>query len=195
MNLIELLDTVEFSQPISMTTKRGPRLLRKASVTKEFWDLFGEDSEEYKQKLGDIGIQLSKFRDVWELAWWSKDDLTFKLIPNAPVEVVEEIKFDVEPLIVPDKLFEYQLTSVQLGVRSMTKYNRAILGHGTGMGKTAIALAIARERGRRVAVICPKPITTDWHRMAKYLGVETYEVCGWEWVKTGKSKIGRWTDD
>ena len=195
MNLIELLDTVEFSQPISMTTKRGPRLLRKASVTKEFWDLFGQDSEQYKQKLGDIGIQLSKFRDVWELAWWSKDDLTFKPIPNAPVEVVEEVKFDLEPLIVPDKLFEYQLTSVQLGVRSMNKYNRAILGHGTGMGKTAIALAIARERGRRVAVICPKPITTDWHRMAKYLGVETYEVCGWEWVKTGKSKIGRWSDN
>ena len=161
MNLIELLDTVEFSQPISMNTKRGPRLLRKASVTKEFWDLFGEDSQEYKQKLGDIGIQLSKFRDQWELAWWSKDDLSFKPIPNAPVEVVEEVSYTLDPLIVPDKLFEYQLTSVQLGVRSMTKYNRALLGHGTGMGKTAIALAIARERGRRVAVICPKPITTD----------------------------------
>jgi hypothetical protein len=25
------------------------------------------------------------------------------------------------------------------------------------------------------------------------MGVETFEVCGWEWVKTGKSKIGRWT--
>jgi len=196
VNLKALLDTLEFSQPMSTSTKRGPRLLRKASVTSEFWALYREDKDDYKQVMGDLGLQLSKFRDEWEIAWWSRADLSFPTIPSSSPEKVEpEVKYDLPPLIYPEKLFEYQLTSVQLGLRSMSKYNRALLGHGTGMGKTAIALAVARERGRRVAVICPKPITTDWHRMAKYLGVETYEVCGWEWVKTGKSKIGRWTDD
>ena len=196
MNLQALLDTVEFSQPMSTTTKRGPRLLRKASVTSEFWNLYRADKDDYKQVMGDLGFQLSKFRDAWELAWWSRADLSFPTIPSSSPEKVEpEVKYDLPPLLYPEKLFEYQLTSVQLALRSMSKYNRALLGHGTGMGKTAIALAVARERGRRVAVICPKPITTDWHRLAKYLGVETYEVCGWEWVKTGKSKIGRWTDD
>jgi superfamily II DNA or RNA helicase len=196
MNLQALLDTVEFSQPMSTSTKRGPRLLRKASVTSEFWTLYRADKDDYKQVMGDLGFQLSKFRDAWEIAWWSRADLSFPTIPSSSPEKVEpEVKYDLPPLIYPEKLFEYQLTSVQLALRSMSKYNRALLGHGTGMGKTAIALAVARERGRRVAVICPKPITTDWHRLAKYLGVETYEVCGWEWVKTGKSKIGRWTDD
>jgi superfamily II DNA or RNA helicase len=196
MNLQALLDTVELSQPMSTTTKRGPRLLRKASVTSEFWALYREDKDDYKQVLGDLGFQLTKFRDEWEIAWWSRADLSFPTIPSSSPEKVEpEVKYDLPPLLYPEKLFEYQLTSVQLALRSMSKYNRALLGHGTGMGKTAIALAVARERGRRVAVICPKPITTDWHRLAKYLGVETYEVCGWEWVKTGKSKIGRWTDD
>jgi superfamily II DNA or RNA helicase len=196
MNLTALLDTVEFSQPMSTSTKRGPRLLRKASVTSEFWALYRADKDDYKQVMGDLGFQLSKFRDEWEIAWWSRADLSFPTIPSSSPEKVEpEVKYDLPPLIYPEKLFEYQLTSVQLALRSMSKYNRALLGHGTGMGKTAIALAVARERGRRVAVICPKPITTDWHRLAKYLGVETYEVCGWEWVKTGKSKIGRWTDD
>ena len=196
MNLQALLDTVEFSQPMSTTTKRGPRLLRKASVTSEFWTLYRADKDDYKQVMGDLGFQLSKFREQWELAWWSRADLSFPTIPSSSPEKVEpEVKYDLPPLLYPEKLFEYQLTSVQLALRSMSKYNRALLGHGTGMGKTAIAIAVARERGRRVAVICPKPITTDWHRLAKYLGVETYEVCGWEWVKTGKSKIGRWTDD
>jgi len=196
MNITALLDTLEFSQPMSTSTKRGPRLLRKASVTSEFWALYREDKDDYKQAMGDLGLQLSKFRDEWEIAWWSRADLSFPTIPSSSPEKVEpEVKYDLPPLIYPEKLFEYQLTSVQLALRSMSKYNRALLGHGTGMGKTAIALAVARERGRRVAVICPKPITTDWHRLAKYLGVETYEVCGWEWVKTGKSKIGRWTDD
>ena len=196
MNITALLDTLEFSQPMSTSTKRGPRLLRKASVTSEFWALYREDKDDYKQAMGDLGFQLSKFRDEWEIAWWSRADLSFPTIPSSSPEKVEpEVKYDLPPLLYPEKLFEYQLTSVQLALRSMSKYNRALLGHGTGMGKTAIALAVARERGRRVAVICPKPITTDWHRLAKYLGVETYEVCGWEWVKTGKSKIGRWTDD
>lgn len=195
MNLQALLDTVEFSQPMSTSTKRGPRLLRKASVTSEFWDMYRDDRDEYKQTMGQLGLQLSKFRDEWELAWWSREDLSFPTISSSPEKVEPEVKYDLPPLLYPERLFEYQLTSVQYAMRSMSKYNRALLGHGTGMGKTAIALAVARERGRRVAVICPKPITTDWHRLAKYLGVETYEVCGWEWVKTGKSKIGRWTDD
>ena len=195
MNLQALLDTVELSQPMSTSTKRGPRLLRKASVTSEFWDMYRDDKDEYKQAMGQLGLQLSKFRDQWELAWWSREDLSFPTISSSPEKVEPEVKYDLPPLLYPEKLFEYQLTSVQYAMRSMSKYNRALLGHGTGMGKTAIALAVARERGRRVAVICPKPITTDWHRLAKYLGVETYEVCGWEWVKTGKSKIGRWTDD
>lgn len=195
MNIQALLDTVELSQPMSTSTKRGPRLLRKASVTSEFWDMYRDDKEEYKQVMGQLGLQLSKFRDQWELAWWSREDLSFPTISSTPDKVEPEVKYDLPPLLYPEKLFEYQLTSVQYAMRSMSKYNRALLGHGTGMGKTAIALAVARERGRRVAVICPKPITTDWHRLAKYLGVETYEVCGWEWVKTGKSKIGRWTDD
>lgn len=194
MNLQALLDTVELSQPMSTSTKRGPRLLRKASVTSEFWDMYRDDKDEYKQAMGQLGLQLSKFRDQWELAWWSREDLSFPTIPSSQEKVEPEVKYDLPPLLYPEKLFEYQLTSVQYAMRSMSKYNRALLGHGTGMGKTAIALAVARERGRRVAVICPKPITTDWHRLAKYLGVETYEVCGWEWVKTGKSKIGRWTD-
>ena len=195
MNIQALLDTVELSQPMSTSTKRGPRLLRKASVTSEFWDMYRDDKDEYKQAMGQLGLQLSKFRDQWELAWWSREDLSFPTISSSPEKVEPEVKYDLPPLLYPEKLFEYQLTSVQYAMRSMSKYNRALLGHGTGMGKTAIALAVARERGRRVAVICPKPITTDWHRLAKYLGVETYEVCGWEWVKTGKSKIGRWTDD
>ena len=65
MNIKALLDTVEFSQPMSTTTKRGPRLLRKASVTPEFWTLYREDKDDYKQVMGDLGLQLSKFRDEW----------------------------------------------------------------------------------------------------------------------------------
>lgn len=198
MELKSILDLLDFSQPMQLTTKNGVRLLRKASPTREFWDAYKCDKPAFSQEFKKIGISVGQFRGSWEVCWWSKPDLTFPAIHDFKLEEVDGTivndTSDLPPLIHPENLFEYQITSVQLGLRSMQKYNRALLGHGTGMGKTAIALAIARERGQRVAVVCPKPIVTDWHRMAKYLGVETYEVCGWEWVKTGKSQIGRWTD-
>lgn len=195
MNINDLMATVEWSQPIQLNTKRGVRLLKKAPVEHSFWKVYGEDKELFKTQMGDAGIQLGKFRDEWQLTWWSGDDLKFKqiIVSDNQAEAVQEL--ELSPLLHPEGLLEYQLTSVQMGVASMNKYNRALLGHSTGVGKTFCALGIARELGKRVAVICPKPITTDWFRAAKMMGVEVFEICGWEWTKTGKSQMGRWTDE
>jgi superfamily II DNA or RNA helicase len=195
MNIHDLMATVEWSNPIQLNTKRGVRLLKKAPIEQAFWKVYGEDKELFKKQMSDAGIQLGKFREEWQLTWWSDDQLKFKqIIGNDNVEeAVQEL--DLIPLLHPEGLLEYQLTSVQMGVASMNKYNRVLLGHSTGVGKTFCALGIARELGKRVAVICPKPITTDWHRAAKMMGVNVYDIAGWEWVKTGKSQMGRWTDE
>jgi superfamily II DNA or RNA helicase len=195
MNIHDLMATVEWSQPIQLNTKRGVRLLKKAPIEQAFWKVYGEDKELFKKQMGDAGIQLGKFREEWQLTWWSTDDLKFKqiIVSDNQAEAVQEL--ELIPLLHPEGLLEYQLTSVQMGVASMNKYNRVLLGHSTGVGKTFCALGIARELGKRIAVICPKPITTDWHRAAKMMGVEVFEICGWEWCKTGKSQLGRWTDD
>jgi superfamily II DNA or RNA helicase len=195
MNINDLMATVEWSHPIQLNTKRGPRLLKKAPITQQFWKVYGEDKELFKKQMADAGIQLGKFRDEWQLTHWSDDQLKFKqiIVSDNPVEVEPEL--DLIPLLHPEGLFEYQQTSVQMGVASMNKYNRVLLGHSTGVGKTFCALGIARELGKRIAVVCPKPITTDWHRAAKMMGVEVFEICGWEWAKTGKSQLGRWTDE
>jgi superfamily II DNA or RNA helicase len=195
MNIHDLMATVEWSHPIQLNTKRGPRLLKKAPITQAFWKVYGEDKELFKKQMGDAGIQLGKFREEWQLTHWSDDQLKFKLIivTDTQAEAIQEL--DLSPLLHPEGLLEYQITSVQMGVASMNKYNRALLGHSTGVGKTFCALGIARELGKRIAVICPKPITTDWFRAAKMMGVEVFEICGWEWTKTGKSQMGRWTDD
>ena len=195
MNIHDLMATVEWSQPIQLNTKRGVRLLKKAPIEQAFWKIYGEDKELFRKQMSDAGIQLGKFRDEWQLTWWSDDQLKFKqiIVTDTQAEAVQEL--ELIPLLHPEGLLEYQLTSVQMGVASMNKYNRALLGHSTGVGKTFCALGIARELGKRVAVICPKPITTDWHRAAKMMGVEVFEICGWEWTKTGKSQMGRWTDE
>jgi superfamily II DNA or RNA helicase len=195
MNIHDLLATVEWSHPIQLNTKRGVRMLRKAPIEDAFWKVYKEDKETFKEQLAKAGISMGKFREEWALSWWSDESLKFKSVIGSDniEEKVEEL--NLIPLLHPENLFEYQQTSVQMGVSSITKYNRVLLGHSTGVGKTFCALGIARELGKRVAVICPKPITTDWHRAAKLMGVEIFEVCGWEWAKTGKSQLGRWTDD
>jgi superfamily II DNA or RNA helicase len=198
MSIQNVIRMTEWSAPVQLNTKRGLRLVKKAPVSSEFWDIYREDRELCKKIMADAGISLGKFRDLWQLTWWSDDALKFASIGNDnPTEESEpEIDFsELPPLKFPDTLFDFQKTSVQLGVRSVARYNRALLGHSTGVGKTFCALGIARELGKKVAVVCPKPICTDWHRAAKTMKVEVYEVCGWEWAKTGKSKIGTWTDE
>jgi superfamily II DNA or RNA helicase len=193
MNINDLMATVEWSHPIQLNTKRGVRLLKKAPITQAFWKVYGEDKELFKKQMGDAGIQLGKFRDEWQLTHWSTEDLQFKQIIGSDTQTEVEPELNLIPLLHPEGLFEYQQTSVQMGVASMNRYNRVLLGHSTGVGKTFCALGIARELGKRIAVVCPKPITTDWHRAAKMMGVEVFEICGWEWAKTGKSQLGRWT--
>lgn len=195
MTIHDLMATVEWSHPIQLNTKRGVRLLKKAPIEQAFWKIYGEDREHFKKILSDAGIQLGKFRDEWQLTWWSDDQLKFKqiIVSDNQQEAIAEL--ELMPLLHPEGLFEYQQTSVQMGVASMNKYNRVLLGHSTGVGKTFCALGIARELGKRIAVMAPKAILSDWHRAAKMMGVETFEVTNWEWVRTGKSKMGRWTDD
>jgi superfamily II DNA or RNA helicase len=195
MNIHDLMATIEWSHPIQLNTKRGVRLLKKAPITQQFWKVYGEDKELFKKQMADAGIQLGKFREEWQLTHWSDDQLKFKQIIVTDTQTEAEPELDLIPLLHPEGLFEYQQTSVQMGVASMNKYNRVLLGHSTGVGKTFCALGIARELGKRIAVVCPKPITTDWHRAAKMMGVEVFEICGWEWAKTGKSQLGRWTDE
>jgi len=197
MSIQSVLHASAWSHPVQINTKRGTRLIKKCPIEKEFWDIYREDKELCKKIMADAGISLGKFRDNWELSWWSDEELKFRpIIGSDTEEIIEPEEEIILPLLIHDSvLFEYQKTSVQLGVRSIQKYNRVLLGHSTGVGKTFCALGIARELGKRVAVVCPKPITTDWHRAAKIMGVETFEVCGWEWVKTGKSKIGSWATE
>ena len=116
MNIHDLLATVEWSHPIQLNTKRGVRLLRKAPIEDAFWKVYKEDKETFKEQLAAAGISMGKFRDEWALSWWSDENLKFKAVIGSDnvEEKVEEI--NLIPLLHPEGLFEYQQTSVQMGV-------------------------------------------------------------------------------
>jgi hypothetical protein len=192
--LDDLLESIEWSPPLQLNTRNGPRKVRKAPIGSQFWDIYRGDRERFKELLRRSNVSIGRFRDVWQLTWWSREDLSFGPLAtehSAP-EPEPEQEIELPELSVPDTLFPFQQTSVQLALVSMAKHNRVLLGHSTGVGKTFCALGIARELGKRVAVVCPKAITTDWYRAAKLMKVEVLEVVGWEWCKTSKSKLGKW---
>jgi len=195
--LDDLLATIEWSPPLNLNTRNGPRRVRKAPITPEFWRVWETDRDRFKALLQRSNVTLGKFREVWQLTHWSREDLTFGPLAtehSAPAPEPEP-EIVLPELSVPDTLFPFQQTSVQLALVSMAKYNRVLLGHSTGVGKTFCALGIARELGKRVAVVCPKAIVTDWYRAAKIMGVEVLEVVGWEYCKTNKSQLGHWKDE
>jgi superfamily II DNA or RNA helicase len=195
MTTHELISKLEWSHPIQLNTKNGIRLLKKAPIDSEWWPLYKENQEFHRQTMRDAGISISKYSGEWTLTWWSDSDLKFKHVAFENIDTDNEPAEEIvlPPLINDSVLFEYQKTSVALGVRSIQKYNRVLLGHSTGVGKTFCALGIARELGKRVAVICPLAVVTSWYRAAKTMNVEIYEAVGWEFCKTGKSKIGKWS--
>lgn len=197
MNIHDLIATLEWSHPLQVNTRNGPRMIRKAPIEDAFWSIYRTDRDRFKELLGKSGMSMGKFREEWSLTWWSDEDGKFPVIvadtQAEPSAAVPDIA--LTPLLYPDTLYQFQQTSVQYGIQSIQRFNRVLLGHSTGVGKTFCALGIARELGKRVAVIAPKPILTDWRRAAKTMGVEVFEIINWEWCKTGKSQIGRWTCD
>lgn len=64
--------------------------------------------------------------------------------------------------------------------------------HNTG--KTYSAVAVARELGMRIAVVCPKAVITPWNKIIKkHFGMTPEFVLNYESVKSGKYKnIGKW---
>ena len=72
MNVSNLLASTVFSAPIKLNTKLGPRLLKKASMTKLSWEIFFKDPKFFKANFEELGIKL---QHLWpsnrgaEL-WW-----------------------------------------------------------------------------------------------------------------------------
>jgi hypothetical protein len=152
--LEDLMQVIEWSHPVQLNTKRGPRIMRKAPIEKEFWDIYTPQRDEFKPALNEAGIQIGKWREQWQLSWWSDENGRFRSpVSNVSGQIIQEPEVELEPLRDDSILFQFQKTSVQLGVRSMKLYNRVLLGHSTGVGKTFCALGIARELGKRVAVM------------------------------------------
>jgi superfamily II DNA or RNA helicase len=91
-------------------------------------------------------------------------------------------------------LKEFQIPSVAKLCAAILKNKAALDGSDMGSGKTYAAVAVARELGMGIAVVCPKAVIYSWNKVIQsHFGMKPEFVLNYESVKTGKYKeIGVW---
>lgn len=74
----------------------------------------------------------------------------------------------------PDGLLDYQVEIAATGLEILKRHRALLDASETGVGKTYVGMAIARECGIKPLVICPKAVKSAWHKVAAHLGGECF---------------------
>lgn len=161
---------LNFTAPKVVSTNCGDRHLKWAYPNNEFWREWSGN----RQELIDMGIFIIKDRDEnWRVHWLTA------IQPG-------DLPFKVPPYMLRDrsKLFEYQPPAVSGIIASMMAHNKAIDASETGVGKTYVACAVARELGLRPCIVCLKTGISIWKRVTKYMGLTPVFIVNWEYTKS-----------
>lgn len=197
---VGLQDVLVWTEPAHILTKYGKRWVRSWVIPQDFLEGFFIFWDKNKLKLKLQGYSIGKNnRGRWCLFEWQvrKGDFrqTFgqdnKVDPKTIIKESTLPAYDVKH---PDGLRPWQVPAVARLVASIQKHGAAIDGSDTGVGKTYSAVAVARELGMRVAVVCPKAVISPWIKIIKkHFGMTPEFVLNYESVKSGKYKnIGKW---
>jgi len=175
---IELSKLLDWSEPKRVYTKRGYRILQKATPDKNFWTVWNANKTDMKK----AGMMPSKKEDgTWEVLWWKTDVET------------EQTKLDSRRVSAKVKIpkpkgLEY-LPFQKAGIDFAVKHDSVLFSDEMGLGKTiqAIGTLNTMDKINHVLIIVPKRLKINWHKeLTKWL---THDVSigivkdGNEWVE------------
>ncbi len=154
MNVISAIKSLEFDEGKHVMTRRGPRVVRQASPTDEFWRAWRQD----KDKMKDMGYSVSKVGDKWVVEHWAEP-----VISREAVQASRAKDSDMHiPLPEGVTLYPYQRAGVAYAV---LHGGRVLIADEMGLGKTAQAIAAANcLKPNSVLVICPASLRENWRR-------------------------------
>jgi hypothetical protein len=195
MDLVELLEDLEWSTPRQVKTKHGLRTVMDlvGEPDQAFWKLWREDREGLKE----LGIAVANDLDEWTVSWWQ--DVNSQGVAThvtcAPLPVVERVKnyLDDDGRHVLDPL-AYSLLS-KPGQRNAVMTLFSVFSAGErfaldasemGLGKTYHALGLMRSIGLNFGVVCPANVVTKWENtcMEPFDLVPEF-VMSWERLRLG----------
>lgn len=153
---MKISDLLPWSEPQNVETSRGPKVLRKAEPTQDFWALWKANKETLKSK----GVSVSCYQGGWQVCWWADQDL--KAQPSSFVGTIPA----------PEGLeyLPYQLEGIRVAATRGT-----LIADEMGLGKTVQAIGVANVREpNRVLIVCPASLKVNWLReWAKWRVKET----------------------
>ena len=88
----------------------------------------------------------------------------------------------------------YQVEAIDYMTKQLSAKRCLLDASDTGVGKTYMALFVARNMGLRPLVLCPKSIIPAWEEAARQVGVSPVAVLNYEKVRTGKTDWFSWTN-
>ena len=185
------LNQIKFSRPDVVPTRYGVKYMRKWVIPKgEVQDLFMTYWKENKNKMLSKGFTLTKDKKTnsWELQEWKDNPNEFKEYKKRP-EIVMESNLSPKPLKDKSGLRPWQVPAAAQLAESIRVHGAALDGSDTGTGKTYAALAVARELGLKVAVVCPKSVIESWRRViVNHFGLEYEFILNYEALKGDKNR-------
>ena len=192
--------SIVWSEPTKVQTKVGSKWVRWWIIPQDWLEGFFIFWGKSKDKLRPMGYSVSKNKlGKWCLNEWSERKGEFKESfgkenPVAPIKVITESTLPEYKVKNVEGLREWQIPSVGRLCSSIQTHGAAIDGSDTGTGKTYAAIAVARELGMKIAVVCPKAVIYAWKKVIeKHFKVDYVFIINYESLKTGKFKdIGTW---
>ena len=184
MKINELLP---WGAPKRCNTRNGPRDLRTATPTQNFWALWRAN----KEALKTAGIAVNQTDGNWVVQWWSavgtaeqiavqqavqaRRAADVQAVTAAATGATLSLPADVEERLatITPKLLPYQVGAVRSLCNSLLNHNGALDASDTGTGKTYVALAVAYCLGRPIYAVSPIAVLSSWKRAAEFMGVES----------------------
>lgn len=160
MDINDIAALAEWSEPVEVETKYGPRILRKSGVTERF----SEAWKTHKAEIKELGAGFGKTMEgKWELTWWQQlPDVVLAERARA-VEESRAASADIE-LPAPQGL-QY-MPFQKAGIRYALARDNVLIADAMGLGKTVEAIGVinADPNIDCALVVCPKSLKLNWLR-------------------------------
>ena len=161
---VNIATMLPWSERKLVSTSRGDRYMQKAEPTEDFWGLWRTN----RATLKDAGISCSQYNGAWQVCWWqdiSREEKAAKETAKAESRATDT---DIE-IPRPDGLdyLGYQKAGIAFAKSRFTSGTTGVLiGDEMGLGKTIQLIGILNNDPsiRKVLIVCPATIKTNWER-------------------------------
>lgn len=186
---------IQWSDPYQWENNDGELMWRRLwRIPVEYRSSFFAFWNGAKYNLWKEGFTVAKIDEDWYLYETKVDPANFASIggKSPPPPPPEAEDFWLPPYKVENEngLRPWQVDSVSKLVGAINKGGCAIDGSDVGVGKTYVAVAVARELKMKILVVCPKAVMESWRRVITNhfkMKKDLLGIINYEQIRTGKS--------